>query len=106
MDQPRQNSENRVERTGVTAQKTADDADPPGSAASLGHHQRQLAGDHAAEEVHRRLLAALVAHPRRARQGVGIAMRNDQDIASVELHRRLVKQRTPTRSPGDDVVGD
>jgi hypothetical protein len=46
----------------------------------------------------------LAAHARRARDDVRVAVREHDDVAGAELHRRPVRDGGPARAGGDDVV--
>jgi hypothetical protein len=46
----------------------------------------------------------LTAHARGARDDVRVAVREHDDVAGTELHRRPVREGGPARAAGDDVV--
>ena len=106
---PRQRLDQRIERLQVAAEKAADDRRVGAVfGRRCSRHVEAVVGD-----LHRPALAGDLrepvevdpaAHAGRARDDVRIAVREHDDVAGAELHRRPARDGGPARAGGDDVV--
>jgi|GEM_PF-5149014 len=102
----RQPRHQRIEWIHVASEEAADDVCLRRTASTGGHDRRELPCGHPPQEAQRRL--AWLAGPERRCAGheVGMAVRHEQHISRLELHRWAIHQPTPGMTAGDHVVGD
>jgi len=102
VQEPRQRRDERIERTDVAAEETADEVRALGAAAARLHRHRQL------RPGRRRVVLEPRGrqHPGRARHHVRVAGREDDHVTRLEEDGRLADQASEAAALDDDVVRD
>src|SRR5688572_17931389 len=105
MEHARQRFDDWIERTDVTAEESADNIGSFGAASAFRHRQGRRRARHEPEELRRDVAGKGRAQIRRAAHHVGVAVWNDEDVASLQPHRRGTAKRGPASATSDDVIG-
>src|SRR5262245_8568694 len=104
MNQSGQRLQHGIEGTDVAPEESTDDLGALRAATTLEHHGREPASRHLAKERQDRFWGRLGAQAGRARHAVGIAVWDDEDVASLEVYGRAAAKGRPARALRHDVI--
>ena len=104
--QSRQQTEERIERQQVASQKAAEHPEVRRPGVAVANRRRQETRGQLAEERLRVLDGLLADDPRRVRQRVAVAVRDDDDVARLGPQRGSVLEARPAAALRDHVIRD